>query len=60
MKNFSLSVLICVFSFLATTESVFARGVEIETHPVLVTAKKINRTLLIFEPLPESLGFNFQ
>ncbi len=40
-KIFSLSILIGVFYFLTTSEFVFARVVEIETHPVIVSAKKV-------------------
>lgn len=41
MRNFNLRILICVFSFLAMSESVFARVVEIETYPVIVSSKRI-------------------
>ena len=40
-KIFSSSILICIFYFLTTSESVFARQVQIETHPIIVSAKKV-------------------
>ncbi len=40
-KIFSLGILICVFYFLTTSESAFARVVEIGTHPVIVSAKRV-------------------
>lgn len=54
MKKFSLSLLICVFYFLAASESVFARVLEIETKPVLVTAKKIKSEAVEPSSLPKT------